>query len=83
MMRKVQLRENSIVTACPQCGNNTVFTAHSERCMEDCCNVWVECKCGYDPTAENTGLRFEDVWGGTDNNRVRVALDCWNEAIAA
>lgn len=83
MARKIQLKENGTVTACPRCGNNTKFTAHSSQCAEDCCEVWVECECGYDPTAENTLYRLEDVWGSIDSGTVRAALDCWNEAIAA
>lgn len=83
MARKVHLRENDIVTWCPKCGNNTTFTAHSSQIAEDCCEVWVECVCGYDPTSDKTSYRLEDVWGGTCEENVRAALDCWNEAIAA
>lgn len=83
MERKVQLKENSIVTVCPKCGNNTKFTVRAERCAEDCCDVWIECVCGYDPTADKTLYRLEDVWGSVDEGNVRVALDCWNDAITS
>lgn len=80
-MRKVTLNKNSKVTPC-KCGNNTKFDAYSRQCGEDCCEVWVECsECGHDPTADNPLSRFEDVWGGTHNGNVLVALDCWNDAI--
>ena len=80
-MRNVKLNQNDIVQPCPKCGNNISFNAHSMQVSEDCCNVWVECICGYDPTAEDELARFEDVWGGTHNANVRIALDCWNDAI--
>lgn len=80
-MRIVKLNQNNIVNPCPKCGNNIIFGVHSSQVAEDCCEVWVECDCGYDPTAENTLKRFEDVMGGTHNDNVLVALDCWNDAI--
>ena len=79
--RRFELRKNATVDACPKCGNNTEFTGHSERCAEDCCEVWVVCKCGFDPTAERPDQRLEDTWGGLDNARLHVALHCWNESL--
>lgn len=80
-MRKFQLTENTKVTPCPICGNNTKFTAYSQQIVEDLCEIWVECNCGFDPTKYKTMYRLEDIWGGTDNGNVRGALDCWNDAI--
>jgi len=80
-MRKVTLKNNSKITPC-KCGNNTQFNAYSNQCAEDSCEVWVECaECGYDPTFGHPCMRFEDVWGGTDNGNVLMALECWNDAI--
>lgn len=81
MPRKFMLNKNDQITHCPECGNNTEFVAHSQQCAEDACEVWVVCRCGYDPTFNDVSLRFEDVWGGTDEVNCRVALDCWNDAI--
>lgn len=81
--RKIQLKANDKVTPCPKCGNNTKFEVVAERCAEDCCDTWVVCVCGYDPTAEGLGDRYENVWGEVDDTAATVALDCWNDAIAA
>lgn len=84
MPRKIKLKSNEQIEKCPKCGNNTEFTAHSQQCAEDSCEVWVVCKCGYDPTSwEEKGslYRFEDVWGGTGNDNVLVALDVWNDIL--
>ena len=75
------LNKNDQITQCPKCGNNTEFVTHSQQCAEDACEVWVVCKCGYDPTFNNGMFRFEDVWGGTNERKCRIALDCWNDAI--
>jgi len=80
-MLEYRLKDNNWIVKCPLCGNNTIFKAHSQQVSEDCCDVWVECECGYDPTAEKTGCRFEDVFGGVHEDNVRVALECWNDAI--
>jgi predicted RNA-binding Zn-ribbon protein involved in translation (DUF1610 family) len=80
MERQIQLKENTKVTPCPKCGNNTRFTLRAERCAEDLCETYVVCKCGHEATG---GDRYENVWGETDNNAALVALDCWNDAIAA
>lgn len=80
-MRDFVLNPNKAVAPCPKCGNNTAFTAHSERVAEDCCEVWVVCTCGYDPTAENTGERLEDVMGGTGIDNILDAISCWNTAL--
>lgn len=80
--RRFKLKDSGSVCACPKCGNSEIFTAHSDYCAEDCCEVWVVCECGYDPTAESCGSRFEDVWGGVGDGNILTAIDCWNDAIA-
>jgi len=80
-MRNIRLNQNNDIVECPNCKNNTRFTAHSSQVSADSCEVWVECVCGFDPTANKTENRFEDVYGGVDNRNVRIALDCWNDAI--
>lgn len=79
-MRRLEFKANDHFKPCPKCGNNTVFHAESQQVCEDGCEVWVECVCGYDPTSDN-GSRFESVMGGTGDENVRLALDCWNDAI--
>ena len=81
MERKFNLKENTKVTPCPKCGNNTHFTLRADRCAEDLCETFVSCKCGYEATGSG-GDRYENVWGEMDNSAALVALDCWNEALA-
>lgn len=83
MPRKVQFREAAQVTPCPMCKNRTDFTAHSMQVAEDACEVWIVCKCGFDPTREHTEYRLENVWGGTGPANVVGAKECWNDAIEA
>lgn len=84
MGRKILLKENDQIEKCPKCGNNTVFNAHSCQTSEDSCDVWVVCKCGFDPTEDGKGAlyRHEDVWGGTSNENVLMALDVWNDLVS-
>jgi len=80
--RQFELRQNTTIVCCPKCGNNTKFTAHSQRACEDSCDIWVVCQCGYDPTQDNTLNRLEDTWGGLDNGILHDALTyAWNEVI--
>lgn len=81
MHRKVKFKPNTEVTPCPYCNNNTEFVAHSDQIAEDCCEVWVVCACGYDPTANKPGYRFEDVWGGVGDDNVTMAIQVWNDII--
>lgn len=74
---------NNEIHHCPKCGQNTSFTAKSDYCAEDCCEVWVECKCGFDPTAEHGLYRFEDAMGGCTKENIRMALSCWNDVVDA
>lgn len=83
-MRKIKMKESSEIEPCPKCGNKLYFTIRSQRVAEDCCEVWAECKCCFDPTSlENlgSGYRLEDVWGGTDDDNCIGAVNCWNDAI--
>lgn len=80
--RRFKLQDNDQVTHCPKCSNNTVFTAFSDQVSEDGCEVWVVCKCSYDPTLLNTLHRYESVMGGVDDDNIHMALSCWNDAIA-
>ena len=81
MNAKFTLKDNDTYFVCPKCGNNKEFTAHSQQVSEDCCEVWVKCKCGFDPSENNHNYRFEDVGGGICNGTIAMALDCWNDAI--
>jgi len=70
------------IQPCPKCGNKIEFVAKSNQVAEDCCEVWVVCVCGFDPTAENTNARVEDIWGSLDESTIICALDAsWNEII--
>ena len=80
--RQFSLKPNSTVTACPRCGNNTEFTACSVQVAEDCCEVFVICRCRFDPTGQNTDHRFEDVMGSLGDSNLMVALSCWDCALA-
>jgi hypothetical protein len=81
--RKVKYKANEYIKECPKCGNNTEFTIHSDQCSEDCCEIWATCKCGHNPTSENSLNRVEDVWGTLDDGNCRDAIDyTWNEMIA-
>jgi hypothetical protein len=80
--RRVKFKEGDYIKKCPKCGNNTEFTVKSDYCAEDCCEIWVNCKCGYDPTAEKHALRIEDVWGGVNDDNCKAAIEVsWNEAL--
>ena len=76
------IKENDSFEKCPECGNNTEFLCKSNQHSEDCCEVWVECKCGFDPTSENGLERIEDVWGSRDRGNMIVGLSIWNEKIS-
>jgi hypothetical protein len=78
---RFEVKEPSIVTPCPKCGNRTQFFCHSERVAEDNCNVWVVCVCGFDPTENDTGFRFETPYGGVDKENIQIALSCWDDAL--
>jgi hypothetical protein len=69
---------SGLVKPCPRCRQETEFVAKSSQCAEDCCEVWIECKCGFDPHA--LGEKLEDVWGSLDKQTILEAIDCWNAA---
>jgi hypothetical protein len=75
--RKVKFKPTSNIEPCPKCGNKLEFTIKSDYCAEDCCDVWAECKCGHEPK----DARFEDVWGGCNDDNCYAAIECWNDAI--
>jgi C4-type Zn-finger protein len=79
--KKFTLNENANVQKCPKCGNKTAFIAHSEQVAEDGCEVWIVCKCGYDPTEYKCGHRLEEVWGTIDKDTIAMALTVWDDEI--
>jgi hypothetical protein len=79
--RKFNLNKNESIEKCPNCGNNTEFVAHSMQVAEDCCDVWIVCKCGFDPTENKIGHRLEDVWGSLGRETILMALEVWNDEI--
>lgn len=70
------------ITPCPKCGNRFQFKARTERCAEDCCEVWIECACGYDPTSLKPGHKVEDIYGSLDEGTILLAAQAWSEEIA-
>jgi hypothetical protein len=82
MSKQVQLRKNTSISKCPKCGNNTRFHAHSVRGGEDFCELFVVCKCGYDPSSDVWGHRVESVMGELSRFNIEQALFYgWNAAI--
>lgn len=82
MIRQITSIPNNRYSKCPVCGNNTEFTVHTRQLNEDCCEIWAVCICGYDPTDEATGNRYEALIGAVTNDTVAAALHCWNDAIS-
>lgn len=78
---KFKTIENKTITKCPECGNNTNFTTHSNRVAEDLYEVFSVCTCGFDPTEKNISCRYEDTHGNIDNDVIYTSLGCWNDAI--
>jgi len=76
MPRKIKLKSGA--EPCPECGNASEFTIHSQQVAEDGCEVYAVCKCGYRPR----GAEYEDVWGGTGDDNCAMAMMCWNDAVA-
>lgn len=67
--------------SCPKCGNDTTFVIHSEPFCEDCCMVWIECICGFDPTTDNHAERLESVMGGVGIDNLKAARVIWNDLL--
>jgi len=78
--RRFNLPDNKDkVKPCPSCGQHTQFVCKSQQVQEDGCEVWVECAiCGCDP--HGALERMQSVMGGCDEDNIRMALDCWNDA---
>lgn len=80
--KKFRLSENDRIIPCPDCGNNTDFRIKSRTSGEDCHDIWIECQCGYDPTADDEGFRLEDVICDLGSfNQYRALLVAWNEPL--
>lgn len=66
------------------CGNINEFNAYSQQVSEDCCEVWITCyACGYDPTENSFGERFESMMGGTEDSNVLNAISVWNDLVCS
>ena len=78
------LKKDGFMVNCPNCGQNRKFVVRSEQVAEDCCEVWVKCPCGYNPTEGDSGDRIEDVWGMVGPEIAVSALtNTWNMPITA
>lgn len=79
------LHNNSVVTPCPGCRNNTEFNAVASLCCDEphvIYEIHVECICGYDPTALlGEGYRHQNEPGEPEESSVEQALATWNIAI--
>ena len=81
--RAFRVTKSGIATPCPKCGNDRDFVARSRQVSEDCCECWVECKCGYDPTADDTNKRVEDVWGDVSRDVIPGLLrSAWDQVLS-
>jgi hypothetical protein len=78
-LRSIKLKPNRKVEPCPKCGNNTKFTAHSQQFSEDCCEGWLECACGFDPTDDRSSYRFEHPMSGLAS--IPTLFEVWNQLI--
>ena len=77
--RHFLLPANDSIEKCPNCGNNIEFVAKSAQVAEDCCEIWIECKCGHSFPDK---YHLEDIWGSLGKDEILMALDCsWNEPI--
>lgn len=77
--RRFNLKPGNPIAACPKCGQNTQFNAKSQQVCEDGCEVWIKCICGYAPKDG----QMDSVMGGCDEDNIRMALGCWDDAIEA
>lgn len=83
MQRQLQMTPKATIEPCPKCSNRVIFTAHSQQFAEDCCEVWLVCQCGFDPTAERHSHRLESVMGGVGDGNVLNAIDVWNDLLTS
>ena len=79
--RKFKINNPKLAESCPKCQNSTEFEVVNRQFSEDCCEIYLECKCGFDPTFDDTSSRFEDVWGGLGEDEIIMALAVWNELV--
>jgi hypothetical protein len=73
-----EIINKSRLKSCPECGTNANLVLLSERSSEETVDVWIACKCGYDPTSDNPGNRIETVMGVNEMFAYYAALD-WND----
>lgn len=80
--RAFNIKNVDNVVPCPKCGNREHFVGMAQQVAEDCCEVWIVCACGYDPTDGNSEYRMEDVWGTLDSATLACAMSCsWDEPL--
>lgn len=78
---KVSINSNSEVCPCTSCGNNTTFFVNKHLLFPGTYELWIECSCGYDPTAKNTGFREECSDSNLTKGAIRNAFRRWNQLI--
>lgn len=71
MYKKVKFKKGA--KHCPECGNNKEFTLRKDHMINNLCEVWVECKCGY-----SVFKRTENIWNGIDDE---YGFILWNKEI--
>lgn len=77
--RKFSIKDEGKVNPCPKCGNTLNFVGMSEQFSEDCCHVWVQCQCGYDPANGNSDHYIECTWGSLEEENLQAGLIIWQE----
>lgn len=67
------------VLSCPQCQNlmNSLMV-HTDFINEEVSKVWVQCECGFKPSAAEPVLDIFDTLG---SEKVGMAISAWNESI--
>ncbi len=69
--KEFRLKDNALVTPCPECDNNVSFIAFA-----DPAHVWIECACGFD-----SGGRLKSLSGSLAFINIMAAAECWNEEL--
>lgn len=80
--RNLTLNASGKVSACPECGNDREFRLKSTSLFDGLYSVWMECRCGFDPTAEFRGVRAECTHPTLDRSCAKSCLRVWNLAMA-
>lgn len=76
------LHENSVVTPCPKCKNNSDFHAKADEIFTDQYEIYLVCVCGYDPTYRlGAGYRYQNEPGEPEETSIEEALKTWNQAV--